>query len=852
MMVWSFLRLTRGCLWAGLLLAVLACAFPGFARTPAAIPQAATASINGKVSFTAADGTSNNLSGITVKLTASTPGATPQTAVSNGEGHYEFTHLAAGTYTLDVAVDGFKPWTASVTLAAGQAATQDAAVQLNAVEEKVEVTGEATEVATQSVSAAATVSEQQLESLPLKTGKFTEALSVSPSVIRTQEGRLNFNGQAESQGMLLVDGAENVDPVSGSFGIPIPVDAIQALTVFSTPDSPAYGGFSGGLTTIDIRPPEAMWDYKILEFLPSFRAKNDSMVGIANFTPRVEFGGPLIKNKLNFSEDIGYEFRRDPVHGLTWPYNETYTHSFNSFTQFQYTFSATHLLSANVNIFPATNLYSNIDALIPQTASVNFHRRGISVGISDDYQFKSGVVLNTVFRYINYYSNAEGQGTADMTISPAGWGGNFFNAWWRNANQVEALPQLQLPTKKWLGTHDLKFGVDLLYRSFNSSSVSQPLNLLDQNNTIAETISFQGPGLLHVRGAELSEFAEDKWTLTKDLSITFGARGTSQSNGAGFAFSPRAGAAYSLAGGRVVFRGGAGMIQGHVPLLAVDFADNQTRVLNYLEGPLAGRTITLQNMYFPAVGTVPVGPDDLGNSPRTFTWNLEAEVQVSKNFIVRGTYYETHTRDLFYVNPVIPDTGSDGILELRNTGSSHYRQAEISGRYRPSERAEVNVSYSWSQARGDLNTLSDTFIPFQAPVLRPNVYGIQPSDIPHRAIAWGFVHIPWNFVVSPVADMHTGFAYSNIDVFQNYVGAPYSLRYPVYFSLDVKVYKDFTFSLPFGDRSKKRKIRLGVYSLDVTNRQNPHDVFNNIASPIFGEFAGFQRRFTGLAIGLGQ
>ncbi len=835
-----------------MLLAALACALPGFARAPAANPQAPTASIAGKVSVTAADGTINNLSGITVKLTAATAGAAPQTAVTNGDGHYEFTHLSAGSYTLDVAVDGFKPWTATVTLAAGQAATEDALLQIQSVEEKVEVTGEATEVATQSVSANATVSEQQLETLPLKTGKFTEALSVSPSVIRTQEGRLNFNGQAESQGMLLVDGAENVDPVSGSFGIPVPVDAIQTIKVFSTPDSPTYGGFSGGLTTIEIRPPVPNWNYKVLEFLPSFRAKNDSMVGIANFTPRVEIGGPLIKNKLNFSEDIGYEFRRDPVHGLTWPYNETYTHSFNSFTTFQYTISPKHLLNANVNIFPSTNLYSNITALIPQSASVNFHRRGVSIGISDDYQFNSGVVLNTVVRYTNYYSNAEGQGPADMTISPAGWGGNFFNAWWRNANQVQALPMLQIPAKSWLGTHELKFGVDVLYRSFNSSSVSRPIDLLDASNNVAETITFQGPGLLHVRGAELSEFAEDQWTLTKRLSINFGARGTSQSNGAAFAFSPRAGAAYSLVGGKLVFRGGAGMIQGHVPLLGVDFADNQTRVLDFLSGPLAGRTITLQNLYFPAAGTIPVSPDDLGNSPRTFTWNLEVEAQLRKNITLRASYYETHTRGLFFVNPILPATGSDGTLELRNTASSHYRQAEISGRYRLNEQAEINVSYSWSQARGDLNTLSDTFIPFQAPVFRPNVYGIQPSDIPHRAIAWGYLRLPWKFVVSPVADMHTGFPYSNVDVFQNYVGVPYSLRYPVYFSLDAKLYRDFSFSLPFGDRSKRRKIRLGVYSLDVTNRQNPHDVFNNIASPIFGEFAGFQRRFTGLAIGLGQ
>jgi hypothetical protein len=848
--------------WRGaLLLAVLACVFTGFARPSEARPQAPVASIGGRVSVTAADGTPSNQAGITVSLTSSTPGAPPQTAVTNNDGHYEFIHLPPGSYTLAITLEGFKPWTASATLNPGQVAVQNAILQILTVEQNVEVKGEATEVATESVSANATVSEQQLETLPLKTGKFTEALSVSPAVIRTQEGRLNFNGQAESQGMLLVDSAENVDPVSGSFGIPVPVDAIQSIKVFSTPDSPAYGGFSGGLTTIDIRPPVPNWNYKVLDFLPSFRGKNGHLVGIANFTPRVEIGGPLIKNKLNFSEDLGYEFRRDPVHGLTWPYNETYTHSFNSFSEFQYTFSARHLLSANVNIFPSTNLYSNISTLIPQSASVNFHRRGVSIGLSDDYQFDSGVVLNTVARFTNYYSNAEGQGTANMTISPIGWGGNYFDLWWRNANQWQVLPMLQLPAKSWHGTHQLKFGVDLLYRYFNSSSTSHPIDLLDASNNLVETINFSGPGLIHVRGAELSEYAQDQWSLTKSFSITFGARGTSQSNGAALAFSPRAGAAYSLLDGKIVFRGGAGMIQGHVPLLAVNFADNQPRVVTYFSGPLAGRTITLLNLYFPATGTIPVGPEDLGNSPRTFTWNLEAEVQVRKNFSVRASYYETHTRDLFLVNPIIPPTGSIGTLALKNTGSSHYRQAEVSGHYRLSNRAEANVSYAWSQARGDLNTLSDTFIPFESPVLRPNAYGTQPSDIPQRAIAWGYVHIPWKIVVSPVADMHTGFAYSNVDVFQNYVGAPYSLRYPVYFSLDVKVYRDFSIPMPFGDRSKRRKIRLGVYSLDVTNRQNPHDVFSNTAlpaqnsalpGPYFGEFAGFQRRFTGLAIGLGE
>ncbi len=167
----------------------------------------------------------------------------------------------------------------------GQALTEDAALEISSVEEQIEVQGEATEIATQSVSATATVTEQQLQELPLRTQKFTEALSMSPSVIRTQEGKLNFNGQAESQGMLLVDSAENVDPVSGSFAIPIPVSAIQNIQVFSTPDSSAYGGFSGGLTRIEIKPPGPGWNYKFLDLVPSFRGKNDHLIGILNMTP---------------------------------------------------------------------------------------------------------------------------------------------------------------------------------------------------------------------------------------------------------------------------------------------------------------------------------------------------------------------------------------------------------------------------------------------------------------------------------------------------------------------------------------------------------------------------------------
>jgi hypothetical protein len=87
-----------------------------------------------------------------------------------------------------------------------------------------------------------------------------------------------------------------------------------------------------------------------------------------------------------------------------------------------------------------------------------------------------------------------------------------------------------------------------------------------------------------------------------------------------------------------------------------------------------------------------------------------------------------------------------------------------------------------------------------------------------------------------------------VDVLQNYLGVPNSLRYPTFFSLDVKVYREFALRLPLMGRSSNRKVRFGLYSLDVTNHQNPHDVYNEVASPFFGRFAGFDRRLDGFVI----
>ena len=101
--------------------------------------------------------------------------------------------------------------------------------------------------------------------------------------------------------------------------------------------------------------------------------------------------------------------------------------------------------------------------------------------------------------------------------------------------------------------------------------------------------------------------------------------------------------------------------------------------------------------------------------------------------------------------------------------------------------------------------------------------------------------MPWQITASPVLDLHTGFPYSNIDVLQNYVGKPNGQRFPAFFSIDIKLTKDFR--VPGIPWVKQHKLRGGLSIFNITDRKNPRDVFNNVSSPFFGHFVGFQHRF---------
>lgn len=816
-----------------------------------ATAQIETGTVRGTVNAMNPQGQPIPLGGVAIKLTANAPGLPPQTAYSDGKGEFELDNVPAGPYALEASIQGFKPFTRKITITAGQTLTEDIQMQLQELKQKIEVKESAPIVSTQGTSPAAqTLQTKQLLTIPVVRQEFKQELPVTPGVLQLQSGKLFIKGVPESQSMLLLDSAQAVDPVTGTYSIDVPIDAIQSLDVFKAPFGAQYGGFVGGMTDIGLKPPPNQWHLSMHDLNPSVRGKEGHLVGFAKATPRIGFGGPVWKDKINFAESFMYEMRKPDVRGLAWPNDSQKIQGYNSISQFQFLLSQRHFANLTVNLFPRRFQWADLNVLVPRPATADTGQKGYSIDGSDTYQFNSGDILHTIFKFTRMETYAHGHGPEDMLLTPLGIGGNYFNTWARNSHQEEGLALLNLAAKQWAGSHEILFGSDVIHRDLTGSTQSHPVQILRNDGSSAERIDFSGLGNLSASDTSVATFAQDHWIFNNRLAATLGLRYYGETNGNPVNFAPRLGVVYALdPSARTVFQGGVGMFYDRTPLLSADFSDNPTRIVTPLDfaGSPLGPSVAFHNecarVSSGSPETLP-NCSDLGSTPRNLTWRLQLSRRFTSKLTAKvGTLY-SHTSRLFVINPVTQPDGA-GTMLLSNGGSSRYHEYEFTVDYRASEDTELSMSYVRSQSRGDLNTTDNIFVPLEVPVIRPDVYANQPSDVPNRLTGFGIFKLPWKITLSPSVDLHSGFPYSNVDEVQNYAGEPNGQRYPIFFSFNWRIYKDFP--LPFHIH-RGHTFRFGIYSVNTTSRKNPTAVYNNIISPMFGQFTGFDKRINGIVI----
>ena len=121
----------------------------GAAAVHSAVAQSCV--FQGTVSVSIGSGPGERLPGATVNLTTNSPGKSSYSAVTNEQGEYKFNELTTGVYTLQVALNGFKQHTETVTIGAG-ATTKSVALEVEGVSASVTVMADGDDLKTADTS----------------------------------------------------------------------------------------------------------------------------------------------------------------------------------------------------------------------------------------------------------------------------------------------------------------------------------------------------------------------------------------------------------------------------------------------------------------------------------------------------------------------------------------------------------------------------------------------------------------------------------------------------------------------------------------------------------------------------
>jgi len=747
---------------------------------------------------------------------------------SDAEGKFAITGVAPGSYKVN-------------TKAPGLAAEQEAVVapetiteitvelKVEAVQESVTVTSDANQVDTKEASGTNTVGESTVKNMPNRNERMDGLLPLVPGVVRGPNGRINMKGARATQNGSLVNSADVTDPATGATAINIPIDVVSSVKVLSTPYDPEYGKFTGAVANVETRPGEfKKFRVSAQNFVPHLRRLDGSIMGIAAATPRITLSAPIIKDRVAFTESVEYRYERDSVNSLPTLQRDTRLESFESYTQIDMNISQRQTVTASFAIFPQKLDFYGLNTFTPQASTPNVHERGYQGYLQHRYVTGSGDLLTSQvsFRKFDADLSPNSNGPYQLSIETAS--GGFFNLQNRETSHTEWEEIFRSHARHFHGSHELQAGVEFAHGSYDSRQEFRAVEIFGLAGVPLERIQFGPAARSSVDQNEIAWFVGDKWTVSSRLTFDLGLRFDRDSVTDSVNAAPRAGFVLALTkNGKTLLKGGAGVFYDRVPLNIPAFPHLPTRTiaaLNSTDGILSSTEY------------LNVIPNGLQN-PRSEVWNLEVDREVFRNLLVRAGYQQRNTVHEFVLTPIA--FGSSGILSLSSRGHDFYRELQVTGRYQVGH-STLNASYVHSKAFGDLNDFNQFFGNDPQAVIQQNQRGRLGFDAPNRVLAWGEIAAPWKLTVAPVLDIRTGFPYSTINQFRDFVGPRNQLRFPRFVSTDLQVLREIR--LPI--RDKHARVGFGVYN--IFNRFNPRDVQGDLDSLRFGEFFnGAGRTFHG-------
>jgi hypothetical protein len=738
---------------------------------------------------------------------------------SDAQGAFAIDGLPPGTYQIEANAPGLSGGLA-VEVTPGTFSTVAVEANVTMVSNTVNVTATEDFVADESAQRN-TISQSVVEKAPNQEEKIESLLPLVPGVVRGPDGRINMKGAQATQAGWLVNSTNVTDPATGGQAISLPIDVVSSVQVISNPYDPEYGRFTGAISSVETRTSNFdKFHFSIQNLIPRARDRDGHIVGIGGFTPRTTITGPLIKDRLAFTQSLEYRFVRTPVESLPPLQRDTTLESFDSFSQFDLKISGRQTATLSVAVFPQQFDYLGLNTFNPQPSTTNLHQRGDQISAQHSYIAESGALLSSQFAYEEFDADTFPNSQAPYQMLVETTEGGFFNRQNRDTRRVQWQEIYHFSPKHFLGNHELKVGFDFSHSSYYGRQQFLPVSIVGTAGSTLEQIDFGSPTAFSLQQNEVAWFAGDQWTLGPRLSLDLGLRFDNDSVTNSTHAAPRASLTLALTSDRrTLLKAGAGLFYDRVPLNAPAFPNFPDRTVLTFD-PAGNVTSSV-----PYSNVISGGLEN----PRSETWNVEVDRQVLEKLLLRVAYQERNTVDDLVLSPEA--IAGDSFLSLASSGRDSYREFQLTGQYKI-HRQTLNASYVRSKATGDLNDFNQFFGNDPQAVIQPNSRGPLAFDAPNRFLTWGELNAPGKLMLMPVLDIHTGFPYSVVNESRDFVGARNDGRFPWFDSFDLQVLRNF--GLPFHGKEHTVKLGFGVFNL--FNHANYRDVQNDLDSDRFGQF----------------
>ena len=754
----------------------------------------------------------------------------PLKTVTDQQGNYTFSEVTPGNYQIEVKAPGFVGY-AVVTVVPGAAIEIPIPLEIDTLYESVTVTAKDEPAIPTDPSGQTVINRSAVINTPNRYDTFDTLLPLVPGVVRGPDGLINMKGGRSSQGGSLVNNASVTDPATGNAAINLPIDVVESVTVVPNPYDPEYGRLTGAVSKVEtVTGNFNDFHLSVQNLFVRPRKRSGDFIGIESATPRMTVTGPLWKNRIAFTQSFEYRFIRTPVSSLPQLQRDMKLEGSNSFSQVDVNLTQRQSLTASFALYPQKFNYLGLNTFTPQASAPDLHQRGYMASIQHRYAIGTDSLLLSQFSYKRFDADVTANSNDPYQLLIETTAGGVFDRQNRQTYRTEWQESYQFGVRNFFGSHQFKVGMDFAHSDYNGRVTLLPVTIIGVSNLPIERIDFGPASRFDITQNETAWFLADKWTPWSRLTFDLGVRFDRDSVTASTHAAPRAGFALRLTkDAKTLLKGGAGLFYDRVPLNIASFPLLPSRTI--VDFDSTGQVLNSAAY----VNTISRGL----HNPRSTGWNLELDRQLTSALTVRAGFQERHTSRDFLLTPEIgPD---HGILSLSNGGSSFYREFQLAGLYKVRGNT-LNASYTRSKAYGDLNDFNQFFGNSAAPVVEPNGRARLPFDAPNRFLFWGQFNAPMKLTVMPVFDLHTGFLYSVVDQYRDFVGPRDSQRFRRFNSFDMQVTRPI--SLPFPHKDIKARAGFSVFNL--FNHFNPRDVQNDIDSDRFGAlFNGVGRTFRG-------